>query len=395
MNFRITSVESYRFRKYLKGFVGFGIFVLFLSISVFSQSTDQNLPTPVVSNQISGQIKARDIGDSRLTTFYYVFNGDRGDIFINIVTSNLNGDIDIFSAGSLDPKTKITIYADSSQNETGRVIYLRKPEKLILRIQGRTPNDDPATFQIKFAGSFVPLEGIAETETPDLPEVRSNTQGAVKVNSVGTIIEEEPKPTPETKTEETVAKDKTEEAVAETTDDENVDEETDTTEPKTEETVAEKKEEPVKPEISPVFDPTKKVEDIIRETSPAKKPSVLITDPFGKTDANTQQPKTDTEEPAEKNVTIEVTEKPSETSAIVTIERVEEDEAETAEPKTEEANPLAKIFLKVELKNGERFERPMSDVLSMNVIKGVLTIVTNDGKIQQISILDVVKMTIE
>ena len=33
-------------------------------------------------------------------------------------------------------------------------IYFRQPQKVILRIEGRTPNDDPAEFQIKFAGNF-------------------------------------------------------------------------------------------------------------------------------------------------------------------------------------------------------------------------------------------------
>ena len=51
--------------------------------------------------------------------------------------------------------------------------------------------------------------------------------------------------------------------------------------------------------------------------------------------------------------------------------------------------------MRVELKNGDLFERPMTEVQSMNVIKGVLTIVTSDGKIQEYSILDVVKMTIQ
>ena len=53
-----------------------------------------------------------------------------------------------------------------------------------MRIQGRSPNDDPATFQIKFAGSFAPGEVIAETESPKMPEVRRETNSDVIVNSV-------------------------------------------------------------------------------------------------------------------------------------------------------------------------------------------------------------------
>ncbi|MDQ3799613.1 MAG: hypothetical protein M3384_09195, partial [Acidobacteriota bacterium] len=153
-----------------------------------AQSTNQDFPTPVTSSEINGKIPARDIGDARLTNYFYVFNGTQGDVFINVTATNLNGDIDVFTAGSLRPLTKISLYAGDSTTETGRVIYLRKPERLILRIEGRTPNDNPATFRVKFAGSFVPLEATAETEAPKLPEIKPNENSNVRVNSVGTII---------------------------------------------------------------------------------------------------------------------------------------------------------------------------------------------------------------
>ena len=81
---------------------------LFSSISN-AQSTSSSYPTAISSNEISGRIAARDIGDSRLTTYYYVFNGNQGDIFINVLTKNLDGDIDIFTANGLKPLTKILI----------------------------------------------------------------------------------------------------------------------------------------------------------------------------------------------------------------------------------------------------------------------------------------------
>jgi hypothetical protein len=378
-----------------------GFFVMLLSLIIFNepvpaQSTDQNLPTPVSTNQLSGEIKARDIGDSRLTTYFYVFNGNRGDIFVNVVTNNLNGDIDIFTSEGLRPQTKITIYADASDSETGRVIYLRKPEKLILRIQGRSPNDDPATFQIKFAGSFEPITAIAETDTPELPEVKSTAQGPVRVNSVGTIIEATPKPTPvalpETPETEANAEVDAVDPVAEP----DPTEENPTAETDTDTETAEVKKTEPEAKISPVFDPTKKVEDILKEASADKIPPVMKTD---KTGDVPETPVAETDEP--KEVTVGITEKTAETSAVVTIERVAEDETveiadqpvETEE--TETVDPLANIFLRVELKDGRKFERPMNEVLSMNVIKGILTIVTNDGKIQEFSILDVLKMTIE
>src|SRR3954465_6888113 len=128
-------------------------FALSLGAGVcFGQSNDVSFPTALTENEIVGQIKARDIGDPRSTTYYFTFNGRQGDLFVNVVTKNLNGSVDIFSVDGMRPFANILVYADVLQSETGRVLYLRKPEKLILRIQGRSPNDDPADFQIKFAG---------------------------------------------------------------------------------------------------------------------------------------------------------------------------------------------------------------------------------------------------
>jgi len=91
--------------------------------------------------------------------------------------------------------TKMVVFADSSESETGRLIYLRKPEKLILRIEGRTPNDDPATFRIKLGGSFIASTERAADEGPSLARQDPNEPG-VKVNSVGTIVAVIPKPAP-------------------------------------------------------------------------------------------------------------------------------------------------------------------------------------------------------
>src|SRR5687767_5284195 len=171
-------------------------FATFASIAIASaQSTDQNFPTPVTTTEISGTIRARDVGDSRLTSYYYTFDGSQGDLFINIVTRNLTGDIDVFTKNGLTPLTKIIVYADYGENETGRVIYLRKPENLILRVQGRTPSDEPASFRIKFAGSFVASTAAPPAE-PEIPTLTAKNESGIRVNSVGTIVEIIPKATP-------------------------------------------------------------------------------------------------------------------------------------------------------------------------------------------------------
>lgn len=125
---------------------------------VTAQSSDINFPTPLTDKQVEGMIKARPVGDSRLTTQYFVFGGEQGDIFVNVQTKNMDADIDIFALEGMRPITKMVVYSDNPDSETGRLIYLRRSEKLLLRIQGRTPDDRAATYRIKFAGSFAALK---------------------------------------------------------------------------------------------------------------------------------------------------------------------------------------------------------------------------------------------
>ncbi len=369
------------------------LFVFTLSYASFPQSKDQNSPTPVTSNQIIGEIKARDIGDSRITTYYYVFDGKRGDIFINILTKNLNGEIDIFTLEGLRPRTKITLFADNTESETGRVVYMRKPERLILRVQGRTPNDDSASFQIKFAGSFEPMPAVAKKDDSDfLPEVSTSNKGSVKVNSVGTIIEEPRMPAADviekTDIKETLPNNSPTEV--EPKDEKSLKSVNLSVKKEIDDSKEASEKNEVKPAISPIFDPTKKVDDILKDAKKNTDFRVVRTDSLEKKNKKAAE-KTEVTNP---EFTVEFKKKSKNISAIVRIERVyEEDELPKA--KTEIVNPLANIFLKVELKSGERILRPMTEVLSMNVIKGVLTIVTSDGKIREISILDVIKMTIE
>ena len=148
------------------------VFATALSLVAAGQSTDQNYPTPITTNEINGTIKARDIGDSRLTRFYYAFDGGQGDIFINVVAKNFSGDIDIFTADTLNPLTKMVFQPDGGLSETGRLVYLRKAARLILRVEGRSPNDDPASFRIKFAGSFVALKASDGVVEPALPQIK-------------------------------------------------------------------------------------------------------------------------------------------------------------------------------------------------------------------------------
>lgn len=161
-----------------------------MALDAVAQSSEQDYPAPVTQSDISGTIRPRDIGDSRLTTHYWAFDGQPGDVFINVVTRNLAGDIDVYMADGLRPLTKMVVFADGT-SETGRVIYLRQPGRMLLRVQGRTPNDDPATYTIKFAGSFVAL---APGKLPKPPSVGDLSDSGVAVSSTGAILPQKPKP---------------------------------------------------------------------------------------------------------------------------------------------------------------------------------------------------------
>ncbi len=374
--------------------------VLYFALNVIdinAQSTNQTYPTAVTTNEISGKIVARDIGDARLTSYFYIFNGSQGDIFINLQTSNFNGDIDISTADSIKSFTKITVYADISQNETGRVIYLRKPEKLLMRIQGRTPNDDPATFQIKFAGSFETLAADAQTTAPELPEVKTENPSGVRVNSVGTIIEVKPKPTPAPK--ETVAKieplpktKKPKKSVALVIAKEAKSDEPDNA-VVSEELKNTNAEKPENNEAETVTPPENK-NDIIE----AKSETEVPTEVTAETKPNSTKI-TITSEPRGKE-TLENTENnPDETITSKEPKKEPPQKVKTKPKKTVPAPPapnaLENIRLIVLLKNGTKIEHPMSDVFRFDVTKGILTVITKDGKIERYSILDVEKTIIE
>lgn len=361
------------------------IFLLIIAtISVAAQSTSVEFPTPVTSDTISGKIKARDIGDPRSTIHYYVFEATQGDVFLKIEASNLNGDIDIFYADNLRPLTKITLYADTSPNQTGREIYLRKPEKLILRVEGKTPNDDPAIYSIKFEGSFQAMVAVKEPDEIKQPEVKSNSESEpeVKVNSVGTIVEVKPKPTPTPKA--TVARNNRRRNTKTTTTPEAV------STIKTPKTTAKKETKP-KAETEP-------------ETE--KKTEVVVTEDLPKPDESekTEPPKEG--EAVKESETVKEPEKPKTstkktTKRTTTTKKSTTPKTETApkpkkpSPAEELAKALENVRLIVEFKDGRKIERPMNDVLRFSVDKGFLTIVNKDGSIGRYSILEISKFSVE
>lgn len=355
------------------------IFLILLSLAVISvegQSNNVEFPTPVTSNTISGKIKARDIGDPRSTVYYYIFEASQGDVFIKIETSNLDGDIDIFYADNLRPLTKITLYADTSPTQTGREIYLRKPEKLILKVEGRTPIDDPALFSIKFEGSFKAMASKTQVEGK-LPEVKSETdsESEVTVNSVGTIIAVKPKPTPTPR--ETIAKN-TKSSSSKTT-----------TTPEAVSTIKTPKTSTSRPKTKTEPKPERKVENEVAEDLPKKEAKEKVETAKEVEKEKAAKPKSTPKTTTSKNNTS-------------TAKKINTPPKKETQPKVVKPNPaeelakaLENVRLIVEFKDGGKIERPMNDVVRFGVDKGYLTIVNKDGSIGRYSILEINKISVE
>jgi hypothetical protein len=353
-----------------------------LCICGFAQSSLPDHPTPITRNEVNGIIRARDLGDARLTTHYYWFEGSQGDVFINLTSKNFAGDIDVFAQNGLKPLTKIVVYADFGEVETGRVIYLRKPERLVLRVQGRTPSDEAATYQLKFAGSFVAAVGD-ESDVPAMPTVNDTVSGAVRVNSVGTILPPLPKPV----VEKADVDDKSE----------NVKSESGRSESKGAEeaakvTTSENRGEESKPESKPklevvVDDPTASAKSSTAVT-PAKRPPVRNRNSRNNAAKNVESPKSDgVKEELEKKVVQSGTD-----TAKADAEHPKASTSGKAEPK---ADPLANVRLVIVFKDGAKIERPLPDVFKFSVDRGVLTVISKDGRVGKYQMVDVAKVTIE
>lgn len=160
------------------------------------QSTDVGLPTPVYTSQLAGRIAPRDVGDARLTRHFYAFNTTEGDLHVTVESSDLNGDVDVFTASTLRPLLKITLYAiGSASSRVTKSVYLRRGEPLILRVEGRTVIDGDATYRIELHGSFRPAEGTPPQLADAAPTPESASAEAPRgrrTSSTGARLPETP-----------------------------------------------------------------------------------------------------------------------------------------------------------------------------------------------------------
>ncbi|HEV2915977.1 MAG TPA: hypothetical protein VGX92_22045 [Pyrinomonadaceae bacterium] len=319
---------------------------LLAAVGARAQSQDLAFPTPVTTNELSGTIAARDIGDARLTRHFYILAGGQGDLVITVTSNNLNGDVDLFTAGSLRPLGKISVYAGASPTTAARTIFLRQRESLILRVEARSANDNEGSYSIRFAGTFEP---VLTAPTPPAQEAESSanntrtdterTQRNVRrVTSAGARIDE-PEPEPSARTETTTEPQPT----------------TNSTAPAATETATER--------TAPVEPPAKRRPvRTTRASRPGRRRARAAAQP---------SPQPTTSEPSATTPT------PSATEAAST-------DAPALNPR-----------LIIETRDGMRTERFMSTVRSVTVRNGQVVVVASDGKTERISLASILRMSIE
>jgi hypothetical protein len=322
-------------------FITTAVFAMAGTRIVLAQSNDQNLPTPVRANEIDGTIAPLDLGDSRSTRHYYAFEATPGDLILTVNSRNLNGDVDVFTAVTFRPLTKITIYAGTIPPEVTKSLYFRARQTLILRVEARTPNDDPGTYRITLGGSFQPFSGgipVAENAPTETEPDKRDDKNVRRLSSVGATI---PRPPGE---------------VVE--------------EPKPAETPAEEK--PVTPTPSARTNTTR--------TPPRRNPRGRTPPRRTNTPPKTETAKTETAQPK-----AEEGKPPAE-------ERKTEEKPATERP-TQETPPGARLI--IEQTDGTRIERRMSTVRRVIVEANVIVIVLKTGRTERIPMASVVRMAIE
>jgi hypothetical protein len=325
-----------------------------------AQSSDQNLPTPVLGNDINGRIAALDLGDSRSTRHFYAFEGNPGDLLITIDGKNLNGDIDVFTAVTFRPLTKTTLYANSQSGEVTKGIYLRAHQILILRVEARTPNDEEGSYHVRFGGSFAPFSGgipVAENSKPeDSPRPNS---GGRRLSSVGATIAqptiETPPSTAETKTVEN--------------------------EKPADDTAAARKTTPSTAVKGRPTRPAATARDSRRRTRPARpKPAPSDTEA-----AKTSEAKTEAGQP----------ESAKSVAGAAGEEKTANSEKAGAAKSNPQELPLPSAHLIIESKDGTRIDRPMSTVRRVVIEGGMIVIVLKTGHIERVAMSTVARMAIE
>jgi len=191
--FRMRELEFRQMQPFLP-IVRAAFVLLILSGISFGQSLEQTEPTIIPGSEVRASIFPRTVGDPRLTEHFYSLRVGQGDLFVNLTHRNFIGDLDVFSIDGRRPLAKLTVVQSEDFREIGRVVFIRTPGEVLLRVQGRSPNDDIALYRLKFggtalvnpfAGNLLNLErgnvAVEKRETPgqDEPPVTVSVTSAV------------------------------------------------------------------------------------------------------------------------------------------------------------------------------------------------------------------------
>ena len=321
---------------------------LWMAQSVAAQSSDQNLPTAVLSNEVNGTIAALDLGDPRLTRHFYAFEGTPGDLLVTLDSRNLNGDLDIFTAVTLRPLMKISMYANTASPQVTKSFYLRSRQILILRVEARTPSDESGSYHIHFGGSFEPFSGGIPVAEASEQSTETSTERKTNVSSVGARIEESN--VTKTRPTETPAE---ESANAPSSS---------------------------KPKTARANPPTRTTRGrVARSTRNRPVGSNPVT---AKTEAT--KPKTTEEKKRAER------EEKSGTAG----EEKSATPAKTNAPEAASAQPAGPRLI-IERNDGSRIERPMATVRRVVVEGGVIVVVLKTGRIERVPLSGVARMAIE
>jgi hypothetical protein len=407
---------------------------------------DARAPSPVRTQEIVGRIGARDIGDARLTDHFYAFTGMPGDLLITIETRNLNGDIDIFTAGALRPMLKLALYAEVTTPVT-KSVFLRQRENLVLRVEARSPNDEDGTYHINFGGSFSPVAASDDDEKAgsEIASTAPATRKGKRVTSVGARIEATappplevaegptPQPSPTDIFDPPPAKPRpveapavearsSEAASAESLPETKVDSLPATPKSRNARTRANTRRGRNRPVIAEEADKNPVTEEATKKTDSKEKPTeaAVRSDEEAKSNpvaevsekpvtlANPEKSKPSARKSSKKSKKIT---EPSAGAASESSRVVGDLATATAEPSTtstakskdasgeESADPgppadLSKTKLVIEMLDGSRIERFMTTIRRVNMESGQIVVIGTDGTVERVRLSRVLKMSI-
>lgn len=329
--------------------------LLLMATGALAQSTEIDLPTPVRAPEINGVILPRDIGDPRPTRHFYALTGTPGDLTITVESKNLDGDVDLFTSGTLRPLAKISMYAGEAVTSASKSIYLKRREALVLRVEARSPNESQGGYRIRFEGGFEPASGDVATQANASPETSTATRtdkSTRRVTSVGARIEEPAPPAETSKAEEPAP----------------------TRAPSTQPSET--------PGASPSAGPT------TPETTAAAGPSANRPRPPLRPTRNPRPPR-----PRASTRVPKAAPKPA-SSQTPPPEPVQA-EAEPPSAPAAKTPPASNPRLIIETRDGMKVERFMNNVRRVTVEGGQVIVITKDGKVERQPLTNILRMSIE